>query len=101
MDNDGNNALFHALRYTDVLSILVNTKIDVNNINKNYDTVGLYCCKNDIYTPLKSLTMNLNLNVNVKEMMNVKTPAMYLAEKGKYSEMVLLNRRNCSFDYVK
>jgi len=99
LDNNGNNVLFYALHNIEVLNELLRTKINVNHLNKNNETVLLYCCKHDIIEAINSLTVNKDINVNITDDDN-KTPAMYLAEYGRYAEMKSLSIRNCNYDYI-
>ncbi|KAL6621070.1 ankyrin [Neocallimastix sp. 'constans'] len=99
VDKNGENAVFHALKNLSALKELLRTKIDVNQLNKNNETALLYCCKNDIFEPIKYLINRKDLNVNVADN-DERTPAMYLAEKGKNSELRSLETLHCNYDFV-
>jgi len=99
VDKNGENALFYALKNKDALKELLRTKIDVNHLNKNNESVLLYCCKNDVFEPIKYLINNKDLDVNIVDN-DGKTPAMYLAEKARNSELRSLEIRQCNYDYV-
>ncbi|KAG4084115.1 ankyrin repeat-containing domain protein [Neocallimastix lanati (nom. inval.)] len=99
LDNNHNNALYYALHNTNALMELLHSEINVNNLNKDNETVLIYCCKNNIYEPIEFLTLNKNLNVNLTDNYN-KTAAMYLAEKGRYKEIKSLNKQNCDYNYI-
>lgn len=73
--------------------------ININNYNENGETVLLYCCKNDIFEPVVSLLSVKNIDVN-KTDKDMKTAAMYLAEKGRFTEFKNLNFRNCNYNYI-
>jgi len=99
VDKNGENAIFHALKNTSALKELLRTKINVNQKNKNNETALMYCCKNDIFEPIKYLINRKDLDVNTTDN-EERTPAMYLAEKGKNSELRSLESLQCNYDYV-
>eukprot|EP00833_Pecoramyces_ruminatium_P002338 jgi/Orpsp1_1/1176370/evm.model.c7180000057355.1 len=84
-DNNGNNALFHAINNSNVLDILLDTKIDYNHINNDNENILLYCCKMDKYNSVKPL---LKLDIDPNMTNNVgKTAAMYLVENNRYLQL--------------
>ena len=99
VDKNGESALFHALKNKDALRELIRNKININQLNNNKETVLLYCCKNDIFEPIKYLTNRRDLDVNVIDS-DERTPAMYLAEKARNTELRSLEMRKCNYDYV-
>jgi len=99
VDKNGENALFYALHNKDALNELLRNKINVNQINNNNESALLYCCKNDIFKPIKYLTNRRDLDVNLTDK-EERTAAMYLAEKARNTELRLLERRHCNFNYV-
>jgi len=100
VDKNGESALFHALKNKDALNeLLRNNKINVNQLNNKKETVLLHCCKNDIFEPIKYLTNRKDLDVNITDEED-RTPAMYLAEKARNTELRSLEMRQCNYDYV-
>jgi len=104
VDKNGENAVFHALCNPKATVELFNEllwrgNINVNQVNKNGDTALLYCCKNEIYEPIRFLVSKLDINVNIKDDRG-KTAAMYLAEKSRGSEFKKIMYRNCDFSYI-
>ncbi|ORX42343.1 ankyrin [Piromyces finnis] len=99
VDKNGENALFYALKNKDALRELLRNNININQLNRHQESPLLYCCKNDIFEPIKYLTNRRDLDVNLVDK-EEKTPAMYLAEKAKNSELRLLEMRQCNYDYV-
>ncbi|ORX44870.1 ankyrin [Piromyces finnis] len=97
-DNNEENAIFHAVHNIEAFKAILNTNIDINHLNKQKDTVLLYCCKNDIPEPIKFLSYNTNIDVNIIDEKG-RNAAMYLVEKGQYHEFQLLTGRNIDLDY--
>eukprot|EP00833_Pecoramyces_ruminatium_P008039 jgi/Orpsp1_1/1182071/evm.model.c7180000079754.1 len=84
-DNNGNNALFHAIHNTNILKMLLDTTIDYKHINNDNENVLLYCCKLDKYNTVKTL---LKLDIDASMVNNVgKTAAMYLVENNRYLQL--------------
>jgi len=98
IDKNGDNALFHALNNNAAILELIKTDIDVNYICSSGEPLFMYCCKNDIFTPISALTTSKNLDINIVDKAG-RTPAMYLAEKGRDTEFIYLAKRNCDFNY--
>jgi len=98
-DNQGHNALFHSARNVIALKELLKTDIDVNHFNKNHETVLIYCCKNNYFESIQYLTQHPNIDVNLTDQKEW-TAAMYLAEKGRKTELFELNQLNkCDYEY--
>jgi len=79
-DKNGDNVLYHALCDNNAILELIKTDINVNYICSSGEPLFMYCCKNDIFTPISALTSSEKLNVNIVDEEG-KTPAMILAEK--------------------
>lgn len=99
VDENGENVIFHALRNTDALMELVKSKVNINQINRNNESALIYCCKNELYSPLIFLLANESIDVNFVDN-EEKTVAMYLAENGRYLELNALNKRNCNYNFI-
>jgi len=99
VDKNGENALFHSLKNKDALNELLRSKININQLNNKKESVLLYCCKNDIFEPIKYLTNRKDLDVNITDE-DDRTSAMYLAEKARNTELRSLEMRQCNYDYV-
>jgi len=97
-DHDGNTALFHAIRNIEAFKALLNANTNVNHINKQKDTVLLHCCKSDIVEPVKHISFNSNVDVNITDKEG-RNAAMYLVENGRYHEFQLLTGTNIDLDY--
>jgi len=83
-DNNDETALFHAVNNIDILSILLNSEIDVNHQNKNGDTVLIYCCKNELMYAVDKIIKKSNINLNLRNFED-RNAVMYLVENGKYN----------------
>jgi len=99
LDKNGENALFHAIRSPKTIFELVRSKIDINHINNYSESILIYCCKNEIYSPIYTLLSNEKIDVNYIDN-NEKTAAMYLVEKGRYLELKALNIRGCNYNFI-
>jgi len=98
LDTNGDNALYHALDNVEALKELVKTDIDAN-CKHDGENLLLYCCKNDIFSPIIALVSSSNIDVNVVDKEG-KTAAMYLAVKGREKEFEsLCIKETCNFDY--
>ncbi|ORX86514.1 ankyrin [Anaeromyces robustus] len=98
-DNQGRNALFHAIRNTIALKELLETNIDINHLNKNHETVLLYCCKKNIFEPIQYLTQHSDVDVNITDLREW-TAAMYLTAKGRKNELFDSNLvEKCNYEY--
>jgi len=98
LNKNEENALFFSLNQLDNLNELLRTEIDINQKNKDMNTVLLYCCKNNIFEPIQYLTNRNDLDVNITDG-EERTSAMYLTENGRYDELRHLNKRNCNYDF--
>jgi len=58
VDENSENAIFHALRNSNALMALVKSNVNINQINKNNESALLYCSKNELYSPLIILLTN-------------------------------------------
>jgi len=82
VDNNGNNALFYATKNVKSLEILLKTKIDINHLNADNDSVLTYSCKMERVNGLNILTKQKSLDVNHMNCVG-KTAAMYLVENAQ------------------
>ncbi|OUM65776.1 hypothetical protein PIROE2DRAFT_7193 [Piromyces sp. E2] len=98
VDKNGENAVFHALNNLDILKEIVHSDIDINSRNNNNESAFLYCCKNDIFNPIPVLIENKKLDVNIVDKAE-KTPAMILAEKGRYNEIKSIRNNTIGYDF--
>ncbi|ORX42205.1 ankyrin [Piromyces finnis] len=112
VDKNNENILFYCIRnskyrindssYMDDYQndIIFYSNIDINQTNSNGESVLTYCIKNNIIEPInKFLLNNIHIDVNIADNEG-KTPAMYLTEKGLYSELFELHNKQCSYDYI-
>ena len=93
------NVLFYALCNSQALLELTKSKIDVNQRNENNETAFLYCCKNELYEAAVILLHNEHIDVNCVDN-DGRSAAMYLAEKGRYTELKALKKKNCDINYM-
>jgi len=100
VDKNGDNVIYHSLQNTDNLFELMNSLVlDVNHVSqRTKETYLLTLCKEERYKPFKFLIKNGNIDVNATDKLG-KTVAMYLIERGRYSELTYLSNKNCNFDY--
>ncbi|KAG4093659.1 ankyrin [Neocallimastix lanati (nom. inval.)] len=98
-DINGNNALFHSIHNT--VALLDLSLVDINHINHNKETVLLYCCKNKIYEPIKTLLNRKEINLSILDNEG-KTALMYLTEDERENEInyVRLLQKGNEFNYV-
>jgi len=83
-DKNGNNALFHSVN--NISALLQINEVDINHLNNNHETVLLYCCKNEIYEPIKILIGRNGINLSIFDNEG-KTALMYLMEKERENEI--------------
>jgi len=98
LDKNGENVLFHSAKNVSCFSELLKTEIDINHKNYRGENILLYCCKNKIFEPIKTLMTRNDIDVNEIDN-NERTAAMYLAENARSVELRLLSQRNCNFNY--
>ncbi|OUM58383.1 hypothetical protein PIROE2DRAFT_16370 [Piromyces sp. E2] len=79
-DDQGRNVLFHSVRNISALKELLKMDVEINHLNKNHESVLIYCCKNKYYEAIQYLTQHPDLDVNLTDQREW-TAAMYLAEK--------------------
>jgi len=87
VDEDGNTALFHAVKIKAIFDKLIVYKIDTNYRNKQGDTIFTHICR--CYKPklIKSL-LDHHKDVDFSVVNNDgKTGAMYLAESDNFTEL--------------
>ncbi|OUM64442.1 hypothetical protein PIROE2DRAFT_8747 [Piromyces sp. E2] len=83
VDNNGNNALFYATKSAKSLERLLKSKIDINHVNVDNDSVLTNSCKMDRVNNLNVLTKQKSLDVNHINNFG-KTAAMYLVENAQH-----------------
>eukprot|EP00833_Pecoramyces_ruminatium_P018635 jgi/Orpsp1_1/1192667/evm.model.d7180000095078.1 len=99
INEEGNNALFYSVNNENAFNELIKSKIDINHLNKKNETVFLYCCKNEIYKPLRYLINKKEIDVNIIDD-EAKTALMYLAKNGRSSEIRdLSQKKKCNFNF--
>jgi len=98
-DNEGKTVLFHAVNNKIGFMKLTKSEIDINALNHNKESILIYCCKYECYSNINDIINNKDINVNLIDN-DEKTAAMYLANKGRYDELKLLNKCQCNFDYI-
>ncbi|KAL6607534.1 ankyrin [Neocallimastix sp. 'constans'] len=96
-DINGETVLFHAIDNLRALKLLVKTKIDINHLNKNHESVLLYCSKNDKRYAIPILLENEDIDTNIIDNEG-RTAAFYLIEQGNFRQLSTL--RNVNYDYV-
>jgi len=97
-DNNGESALFHAVYNIEAFKTLLNANTKINQINTKKETVLLYCCKNSILNPIRVISYQPELDINIVDGEG-RTAPMYLVEKGHYHEFQLLTGGNIDLDY--
>ncbi|ORX73409.1 ankyrin [Anaeromyces robustus] len=86
-DEDGNNALFHAVKIKNIFDKLIIYKTNINYRNKDGDTLFTYICRCHKPKCLKSL-FQYHPNVDLTVVNNdERTGAMYLAESDNFTEL--------------
>lgn len=111
-DKCGENVLFHCMRNQKFLmddvannnkyqnSLILDSDININHTNIKGESILIYCAKNNIIPPIKKfLLRHTGIDVNIADNHD-KTAAMYLTEKGRYSELLELNKKSCNYDYI-
>jgi len=98
VDNNGKNALFYALHNIAALNELLKTNINVNQLNRDNESLLIYCCKYDIFEVISYLITRVDIDVNLVDNED-RTAAMYLADKGRTVELFNLNKRNCNYEF--
>jgi len=98
-DNDGNTAIFHAIKNKEVLEkMLEYKKINIYHINNNNENLFTYACKND-YVILFNTLIKLNFDFNLCSRSG-KTAAMYLEENGRHFQLkTLMNEKDIYDEY--
>jgi len=77
--------------------VLRNSGIDLHHINKNGDTLLIYCCKNKKFINFYQIVFSTE---DVNHVNNEgKTAAMYLVEEGRYEELKFLDRKKVNYNY--
>jgi len=81
--------------------IIFYSNIDINQTNSKGESVLTYCIKNNIIEPInKFILNNTHIDVNIADNEG-KTAAMYLTEKGLYSELLELQKnKKCNYEYT-
>jgi len=99
-DKNGNNALFHSVQNLQALLQLINS-VDINHLNKQHETVLLYCCKNEIYEPLKTLINRQGIDLSIVDKES-KTALMYLVENEREKEIndISVVQLGNNFNYI-
>jgi len=97
-DNNDESALFHAVYNIEAFKALIGANIKINQINAKKETVLLYCCKNSILNPIRVISYQPELDINIVDSEG-RTAPMYLVEKGHYHEFQLLTGGNIDLDY--
>jgi len=99
-DYYGNTALFHATSCPDNLKKLLKTKIDINHLNNDNESVLLYCCRYDKNRAYEMLANNKSLDPNLSNCVG-KTAAMYLVENGRFKDIkTFIKKRKIDPSYV-
>jgi len=98
-DNEGKTVLFHAVNNKLGFMKLTKSEIDINALNNNKESILIYCCKYEHYNNINYIISHKDIDVNLIDK-DRKTAAMYLANKGRYDELRLLNKCQCNFDYI-
>ncbi|OUM57482.1 hypothetical protein PIROE2DRAFT_17522 [Piromyces sp. E2] len=97
-DNNGNNALFYATEEDETLNNFLEYKdiFDPNHLNNDNENIILYCCRYGKMKGEKYLDILNKYDCQEPNITNSKgkTAAMYLAEQGKYKELVLFLEEN-------
>ncbi|KAL6589515.1 ankyrin [Neocallimastix sp. 'constans'] len=105
------NFLFYALRELkqnnkssssnmDYIVKLVDCGVDINHTNKLGETALNYLCKYGISKfVFENFLLNFEADPNIPDE-NGYTPAMYLAQNGRYRELSQLDRRFINYKYV-
>jgi len=97
-DNKNETILFHAVHNLEILKYLIyNTKLDVNQLNCNNESIFLFSCKRDIEEAVDALMVKTNLNPNLMDN-DGKTGPMYLVENGKYNLICSIIKTYKQFD---
>ena len=97
-DNKNETILFHAVHNLEILKYLIyNTKLDVNQLNCNNESIFLFSCKRDIEEAVDALMVKTNLNPNLMDN-DGKTGPMYLVENGRYKLINLIIKIYKQFD---
>jgi len=100
IDENGENAFFHAVHNLEGFDLLLKSKMVkvVNQLNSNGDSVLTYCCRCGIYEPVLSLIVNANVDPNIFNN-EEKTAIMYLVENGRYQELTYIKKWKTNFEY--
>ncbi|ORX73410.1 ankyrin [Anaeromyces robustus] len=100
-DEDGNTALYHAVKIKNIFDKLVVNKIDINHRNKDGDTIFTYICRCHKPKCLKSL-FQYHPDIDLSVVNNdERTGAMYLAESDNFTELrgLYSSKRNLNLGY--
>lgn len=79
VDENGENALFHAIQDKNMFKIIIFSDIDINHKNNQEDTILLYCCKHDLTDCIYELIKFYKVNVEITDREG-KTAFIYLLE---------------------
>jgi len=100
VDKYNQNALFYAINNIDAIRCLMNTSININQLNIDNDSIITYCCKHKTYEPFKVLGISKKLDLNVVNN-DGKTAAMYLIEEENaiaLKKIINKNMNLCAMD---
>lgn len=99
VDSKRQNALFYAVRNTDAFRALVETSININQLNIDNDSVLTYCCKNKIYDTFRTLVISKTLDCNIFNNDDM-TAAMYLIQEENYYRLRTIINKKMNFYYM-
>lgn len=99
VDKYNQTALFYAVNNIDAFRVLIDSRINVNQLNIDNDSVLTYCCKNKIYEPLRTLGVCLDIDYNIFNNDDM-TAAMYLIEDGRSLELKYIINKKMNFYYM-
>jgi len=100
VDNNGNNALFHATASPDNLKILLKSKINKSQLNSDGESLLLYCCRYDKIRSFELIYKDKSFDPNISNAIG-KTAAMYLVENARFKEVkTFVKGNNIDPNYV-
>jgi len=92
VDNNGENALFHAINVPEIFELLLKTKIDVNHRNNDKETVLYLSLRNELSSNLEHLFLHPDVDLRIADKAG-KTPIMEVLEQENYAVVVKVLRK--------
>jgi len=85
-DNNNENVLFHSIGNKKVFEKILNSNADINNINKNGESILTYCCRNNTLPCFYDMIKKINVDPDLINHEG-RTAVMYLVENGRNEEL--------------